>query len=127
MGPRTALAGAALAALFLPACITETLDAQGRPIEASSRAGGRMRTRGVIVREPLQATWARVRSIVESMTNEPLRSNGVPKSLVTEVAGAETSVLVERFDAERTIVHVRSADASVEERIRVAVMRDVGR
>ncbi|MEL6905488.1 MAG: hypothetical protein AAFP22_08790, partial [Planctomycetota bacterium] len=111
---------------LLPACITETLDAQGRPIEASSR-GGRMRTRGVIVREPLQATWLRVRSIVESMTNQPLRSNGVPKSLVTDIAGAETSVLVERFDAERTIVHVRSADASVEERIRVAVMRDVGR
>lgn len=124
-GMRTALALAvyAAAAPLLSSCITESVDAQGRPINAS--APGRMRTRGVIVREPITETWFRVRGVLEGMTNEPLRPNGVPRSVRTTIMGAETTVLVEPFDAQRTIIHIRSEDSAVEERIRLDVLRGV--
>lgn len=114
----------ATAAALCSGCITETFDAQGRPIERSSE--GRLKTRGVIIREPLAQTWPRVKQIVESMASAPVRSDGLPHSLRTTVAGADTSILVEAFDTERTIVHIRSSDSSVEERIRLDVMRGVG-
>ena len=98
----------AIAPLFT-ACITET--------EGNTRASQGVFTQGVTVNDDVESTWQKVQSIVESMTSEPLASNGPARSIRTKIRGATTTVLVERRDSTSTAVHVVSEDDSVEDAI----------
>lgn len=110
-----AAAGLLAAAPLFTACITET--------EGGTRASQGVFTQGVTVNDDVESTWRRVRSIVGSMTSEPLASNGPPRSIRTEIRGATTTVLVERRDAYSTAVHVVSEDDGVEDAILYELMR----
>ncbi|QDV05718.1 hypothetical protein Poly30_12190 [Planctomycetes bacterium Poly30] len=110
---RTAAAALVLLAFTaLPGCITET--------ESSLRTphAGAMSTQGVIIEGDLEAIWLDVQQTVTGMTNQPLLSRGVEKSFTTTVNGAHLDVLVERYNAERTIVHVNSTDAGIADYVR---------
>lgn len=82
-----------------------------------------MRTQGIIVNETVEPTWNRVRSIISSMTNEPIRSNGPARSLKTKVRGAVTTILVEAKDARSTAVHINSENQAVADAIRFELLR----
>ncbi len=111
---RTALTLAALSLLLGTAsCITETTSGAMRPRG--------VRTSGFIVNAGVEATWTRVRSAVQGMTNAPLANNGVPRSIRTTIQGAETTILVEARDSRSTAVHVNSQDARVSNRIQAAL------
>ena len=97
------------------ACITET--------EGNTRASQGVFTQGVTVNDDVESTWQKVRGIVESMTSNPLDSNGPPRSIRTEIRGATTTVLVEKRDANSTAVHVVSEDDGVEDAILYELMR----
>ena len=112
-----AVAAAALLVCFaaLPGCITETTSSVRTP------AKGAMRTQGVIVQGDIEEIWDEVQTTVASMTSETLFSRGVEKSFSTKVNGEDLSVLVEPYDASRTIVHVNSSNPDVAQYIRERV------
>ena len=97
---------------ILPACITETTSSVRTPSK------GAMRTQGVIVTGDIDEIWNEVQTTVASMTSDALLSRGVQKSFSAKVNGEDLSVLVEPYDAQRTIVHVNSANADVAQYIR---------
>ncbi|MFT7170175.1 MAG: hypothetical protein ACI80K_003322, partial [Paracoccaceae bacterium] len=58
---------------------------------------------------------------VAGMTNQPLLSRGVARSFATQVNGEDLDVLVEAYDATRTIVHVNSTNPDIADFIRQRV------
>lgn len=116
---------ALLALLALPltsGCITETVGKTG-----ASATSDRFQTRGVIVREPIDSVWGRMDAAFRSMATGAPRSNGVERSLRGEIRGAETTLLVEPYDAQRTIVHVNSDDERVEAQLQSLALQGPGR
>lgn len=96
----------------LPGCITETESSLRTP------SAGAMRTQGVIIEGDIEAIWMNVQQTVAGMTNQPLLSRGVAKSFTTTVNGEHLDVLVEPYNATRTIVHVNSTNAGIADYIR---------
>jgi len=104
-----------LACLCGTACITET--------EGSGRQAQGMRTEGVIVTGDIDAVWSKTQSVIDAMATAPLTSRGVDRSLRTEVMGKEVKAFVERYDSQRTVVHVQCDDSEVADRIRMRIMQ----
>lgn len=113
---------ALLALPFAAGCITETVGQTG-----ANASSSRFQTRGVIVREPIDSVWARMDSATRAMATGTPRSNGVDRSLRAEIRGAVTTVLVEPYDAQRTIVHVSSEDERVEQQLQSIALQGPGR
>lgn len=113
---RTVAAAVLLAAIAIfPGCITET--------ESSLRMPSRkaMSTEGVIVTGDIDEIWTEVQRTVSGMTQEPLMARGVDKSFTTKVNGEELFILVEAYDARRTIVHVNTTNPGIASFIRKRV------
>ncbi|MFT7078260.1 MAG: transcriptional regulator with XRE-family HTH domain [Planctomycetota bacterium] len=111
----TAAALALMMFAALPGCITETESSLRRP------TAGAMRTQGVIITGDIDEIWTEVQRTVAGMTNQPLLSRGVARSFATQVNGEDLDVLVEAYDATRTIVHVNSTNPDIADFIRQRV------
>src|SRR5688572_9367913 len=105
---RTAILVAALGAAALSFSCTSTDDAR-----VSKRA-----TQGVVVQAVEADVWRAVQAVLPGA-----RSGGVPMSAVSAVRGVPVEARVERYDAERTILHVTSDDPAVAEEVQLAIQR----
>ncbi len=99
---------AALAAAVLSAACTTTEDAR-----VAKRS-----TQGVVVQAVEADVWRAVQEVLPGA-----RSAGVPMSAVSAVRGVPVEARVERYNAERTILHVTSADPAVAEEVQLAIQR----
>jgi hypothetical protein len=75
-------------------------------------------TQGVVVQAPQADVWSAVQATLPGA-----RSAGVPMSAVATLRGVPVEARVERYNEERTILHVTSADPAVAEEVQLAIQR----
>jgi len=105
---RTSVAVAAITAAVMFSACTSTEDPR-----VAKRA-----TQGVVVQAPQADVWNAVQTVLPGA-----RSAGVPMSAVTTLRGVPVEARVERYNAERTILHVTSDDPAVAEEVQLAIQR----
>ncbi len=105
---RSSAVVAALAAAVLSSACTTTDDSR-----VSKRA-----TQGVVVQAAEADVWRAVQAVLPGA-----RSAGVPMSAVSALRGVPVEARVERYNDERTILHVTSDDPAVAEEVQLAIQR----